>query len=96
METAHLWRDKPEQRAQRSVSEKNQSDTVFFWRQQAKRFLRTQTSYDVSKALAVSQLYERHAEVSVETMKSYYIPFALVALHATPVCMHWKVVGKLG
>jgi hypothetical protein len=43
----------------------------------------------------VRQLCEGHAKVLVDTTKPFDIPLALVALHATPECMHWKVVGKL-
>lgn len=39
----------------------------------------------VLQALPVSQLSGRHAEGLVETTKPFYIPFALVALSATPV-----------
>jgi hypothetical protein len=55
-----------------------------------------QTGFDIPKALPIGQLCERHAEILVETPKPFYIPLALVALHATPECVHWQVVGHLG
>ena len=56
----------------------------------------TQTGFDIAKALQIGQLRECHAEVLVETTKPFYIPFALVALHTAPECMHRQVVGHLG
>ena len=55
-----------------------------------------QTGFDIPMALPVGELCERHAEILVETTKSFYIPLALVALYATPERMHWQVVGNLG
>lgn len=58
--------------------------------------MRAQTGFDISKALPVGQLRKRHTEVLVETPKAFYIPLALVALHATPERVHWQVVCHLG
>jgi len=55
-----------------------------------------QTGFDISKALSVGQLGKGHTEVLVEAPKAFYIPLALVTLHATPERVHWQVVGYLG
>jgi hypothetical protein len=57
--------------------------------------MRAQTGFDIAKALSISELRERHAEVLIETTEAFDISFALVALHTTPERMHWKVVGHL-
>ena len=54
-----------------------------------------QTGFDIPKALPIDQLYESHAEALAETPQPFYISLALVALHATPKRMHWKVVRHL-
>jgi len=51
--------------------------------------------FDVAQALSISQLRKRHAEVLVETRKTFDLVGSAIARHATAKCREWQVLGDL-
>jgi len=57
--------------------------------------LGTKTGFDVSQTFSIGELRECHAQVLVETGKTFDLAVAAIALHATPKGVHRRMIDDL-
>ena len=58
--------------------------------------LGTKRGFDVSQTFSIGELGEGHAQVLVETGKTFDLAVAAIALHTTPKGVHRQMIDDLG